>query len=243
MGDPRKPRKKFKTPSHPWQGARIEEEKELSREYGLKNKEEIWKMLSILRDFSDRAKRLVTAKGKQADIEKEQMMVKLQSIGLLSQSADLDEVMGLGLRDILDRRLQTQVQKKNLARSTKQARQFITHGHIAIGNKTITTPSYIVTVEDEPLINFSSGSNLADVEHPERFVEKKEEPVKRKKEEKDEDKKDTKDKKEKSAKKVKKEKAEEKEKQTKEEKPAEKKEVKKETEEQKEKAEEGEKNE
>ena len=40
MGSPKKPRKKYSTPSHPWQKIRIEEEKELLKEYGLKNKKE-----------------------------------------------------------------------------------------------------------------------------------------------------------------------------------------------------------
>ena len=44
MGDPRKIRKKYETPTHPWQKDRIDEEKTLTIEFGLKNKKEIWRM-------------------------------------------------------------------------------------------------------------------------------------------------------------------------------------------------------
>ena len=41
MGNPKRHRKKYSTPAHPWQRARIEEERELSKEYGFKNKKEM----------------------------------------------------------------------------------------------------------------------------------------------------------------------------------------------------------
>ena len=41
MGDPRKARKQYRTPSHPWQKVRLEDESKLAVEYGLKNKKEI----------------------------------------------------------------------------------------------------------------------------------------------------------------------------------------------------------
>ncbi len=41
MGDPKKIRKKYETPVHPWQKTRIVEEIALLKEYGLKNKKEI----------------------------------------------------------------------------------------------------------------------------------------------------------------------------------------------------------
>ena len=43
MGDPKFPSKHYNTPSHPWQKVRIEEERTLIHQYGLKNKREIWK--------------------------------------------------------------------------------------------------------------------------------------------------------------------------------------------------------
>ena len=43
MGDPKRLRKKYETPSHPWEEERIKRETELMKKYGLKNKREIWK--------------------------------------------------------------------------------------------------------------------------------------------------------------------------------------------------------
>ena len=70
MGDPIKHRKKYSKPSHPWQRERIEEEKGIMKEYGLKNKKELWKMESKLKTFSQQAKRLITEKGEQAEKER-----------------------------------------------------------------------------------------------------------------------------------------------------------------------------
>ena len=43
MGQPRKSRKKYNTPPHPWNAERIKNENKLMTKYGLKNKKEIWK--------------------------------------------------------------------------------------------------------------------------------------------------------------------------------------------------------
>jgi len=77
------------------------------------------------------------------------------------------------LKDVLERRLQTLVYKKKLARSIKQARQFITHRHVTVSDKVITSPSYIVTKDDENKIGFSSLSALNSIDHPERALQDK----------------------------------------------------------------------
>jgi len=41
MGHPRKKRKTYSTPRHPWQAERIEREKVILENYALKNKKEI----------------------------------------------------------------------------------------------------------------------------------------------------------------------------------------------------------
>ena len=43
MGQPRKSRKKYNTPPHPWNAERIKNENKLMTKYGLKNKKEIGK--------------------------------------------------------------------------------------------------------------------------------------------------------------------------------------------------------
>ena len=186
MGDPKKPKKKYSTPSHPWQKERIDEEKEFSKEYGMKNKKEIWKIESKLKNFKKQTKKLVSLDTDQAMEEKKHLLNRIQSLGLIKKEAGFGEILGLTLKDLLERRLQTIVFKKGLARSIKQARQFVVHGHIFVDNKKITKPNYLVTVKEEGLIKFSPSSALTDELHPERVEKKKEIKIKKiKKEEKE----------------------------------------------------------
>lgn len=185
MGDPKKTRKKYETPMHPWNKGRIEEEGVLIKEYGMKNKKEIYKMRSILKNFKDQVKNLIALKTSQGEKERSQMLAKLNRLGLLKQQTDsLDPILDLTLRDILERRLQTQVYKKSLARSVDQARQFIIHGHINVGDKKVTSPSYILTVEEDAVLNFAPNSPLNNIDHPERFVGEEKETEKEKRAEK-----------------------------------------------------------
>ena len=187
MGDPRKIRSRLEGPSHPWQKERIEQEKELVQEYGLKNKSEIWRQMSKLKGFARQAKRLVALRREpQSEIEKIQLLTRLNKLGLLSKEAVLEDVLGLTIKDLLELRLQTLVCRKGFAKSMKQARQFIVHGHVAIGGKKITSPAYIVPSEEVPTISFVATSALADAEHPERKIEKtkvvKQKPIEKRKE-------------------------------------------------------------
>lgn len=159
---------------HPWQRARIEKEKETLRAYGLKNKKEIWKMDSKRKSFADQAKRLIAATGTQAEKEQALLFERLTRLGLLSGSPKLDDVLSLTLEDVMNRRLQSLVVKKGLARSMKQARQFITHQHVIVAGRAITTPSYLVPITDEDKIGIADASSLSSNEHPERVpIQKK----------------------------------------------------------------------
>ncbi len=168
MGDPRRLRKKYSTPVHPWNAANIELEKELIKEYGLGNKKEIWKIGSILKKYKDLAKKLIAVKTAQGEKERNQMMDKLYRWGLIGEGAALDDVLSLNVKDLMERRLQSLVFRMGLARSMKQARQHIVHRHVIIGDKKITFPSYIVSREEEGQIQFDGNSTLSDAEHPER---------------------------------------------------------------------------
>jgi len=167
MGDPRRIRNKYSGPMHPWQKQRIETEKPLMKSYGLSNKAELWKVGTKLKKYKDNAKNLVALKGAQAEKERAQLVDKLKSFNLI-QSESLDEILGLNLEQLLDRRLQTLVYKKGLARSVKQARQMITHGHIKVNGKKMTAPGFLVTIKDEASITYSEKSRFNDPEHPER---------------------------------------------------------------------------
>jgi small subunit ribosomal protein S4 len=172
MGDPKQTRKKFSAPPHPWQKARIDEEKELLKEYGLKNKSEVWKIGTKAKNFAAQAKRLTAQDTAQSKKEEKQLLERIYRIGLLAKGADIADVLGLTIKDFMERRLQTIVFKKGLARGIKQARQFVTHQHIAVNGKIITSPSYIVLAAEEGSVSFVQKSALANEMHPERVVEK-----------------------------------------------------------------------
>ena len=168
MGDPKKTRKLYRGPTHPWQKERLESEISLLKEYGLKNKKELWKVDSLLKKYMRQAKRLIALGGEQAEIERRQLLGKLQSLGLLESESGVADVLGISVKALLDRRLQTILHKKHLARSVIQARQFIVHEHVLVEGKKLTVPSYLVTVAEENAISMAPGSSLADPEHPER---------------------------------------------------------------------------
>ena len=168
MGDPRKQRKKFERPPHPWQGVRIEKEKEITKKYGLVKKKEIWKMESILREFKRQAKSLIIRTDPQSKKEEQLLLKKLYHLSLLNEDAKLENILDLATGDIMARRLQTIVCAKGLARTSKQARQFIVHRHVLINDKKVSVPSYLVKRAEEDKIMFDTRSTLASADHPER---------------------------------------------------------------------------
>lgn len=166
MGDPKKQRKKYKTPRHPWQKDRIENELKILGKYGLRNKKEIWKFKTKVETFRKEAKGLLALSPEDAKKVQDEMMHKLNRIGMLPATATLDDVLGLAIEDLLERRLQTIVVHKGLARTMDQARQMITHGHIAIAGSRVTSPSHIVLRAEETEIAFSPTSPFSKSDHP-----------------------------------------------------------------------------
>lgn len=171
MGNPRKLRATYDGPVHPWQKERLESEKSLVQEYGLVNKREIYKASSRLKRFKTIAKGLASKSTSGADKEKDELFAKLARLNMLDD-ASLDMVLGLPVESILDRRLQSVVYKKGLARTIKQARQMIVHRHISIGGRVVTSPGHLVTSDEEVKISFYAGSDFSDENHPERAVTK-----------------------------------------------------------------------
>ena len=86
MGDPKFLRRTYDTPKHPWEAARMEEERKLLQKYGLKNKRELWKAQSILRGFRGQARDLqarLRVGEPQARRETDQLIGRLTRLGLL----------------------------------------------------------------------------------------------------------------------------------------------------------------
>lgn len=171
MGDPKFARKHYATPPHPWDGVRISEENMIIRKYGLKNKRELWKTQTVLRDIRHQARDLQArqrSEDEQALKEVEQLLERLKRIGLLHGKADLNDVLALEVESMLSRRLQTQIYLKGLARTIKQARQLIVHGHIMVNDRKVTIPSYLVKDSEADLIAYYSSSPFISELHPER---------------------------------------------------------------------------
>ncbi|WP_338599580.1 30S ribosomal protein S4 [Sulfolobus tengchongensis] len=155
MGDPRKSRKKWESPGHPWIKDRLSYEQELLGKYGLRNKREIWIAQSIIRKFRHQARSLLALPPAERAVREKQLVGKLLKIGLLKkETATVDDILSLTEQDLLERRLQTIVFKKGLANTIYQARQLIVHGHIAVNGKRVTSPGYIVSVDEENLIDY-----------------------------------------------------------------------------------------
>jgi small subunit ribosomal protein S4 len=108
-------------------------------------------------------------------------MDKLIRYDLISKDSKIEDILDLKLRDFLERRLQTIVFRKGLARSINQSRQFIVHGHILVNGKKVTTPSYFVPKEEESKIEFKPTSPISKIDHPERTVLEKQEKEKKEK--------------------------------------------------------------
>ena len=162
--------KQYETPNHPYQGERIANEHSLIDRYGLSNKEELWRAQSQLRSYRREARDLLgQAQDDEAVVRRsEEFLGRLKRVGILDEGDELGDILSLEIEDILERRLQTVVYRKGLANTTQQARQYITHGHIVIGDQRHRVPSYVVDVDEEDLVAFDENSPLADELHPER---------------------------------------------------------------------------
>lgn len=176
---PGKRNKTYETPNHPWQDTRMAGEVELIKAYGLRNKREVWKAESILRKYRSDAMSLLAIVASSPDgelkghakTEADQILGRLIRYGILKPDSEVDDILGLKSENILERRLQTQVLRLGLARTVRQSRQFITHGHIAINGRRATVPSMLISKEDEMNITYYGESPLTTESHPERPIQ------------------------------------------------------------------------
>ena len=172
MGDPKFSRKTYDTPSHPWQGERIKAEVEVVRAFGLKNKTEVWKAETILRNLRKQSRDLqarLRSGDKQAQVEADALLNKCGRLGYLPVGSNLNDILSLKDEDVLSRRLQTIVFEKGLASTIKQARQMITHGHIFMNGHRVTVPGYLVPRAEESSIEYHPSAPYTDEMHPMRM--------------------------------------------------------------------------
>ncbi len=155
MGDPRKLKNKYSKPKKLLDKARIEEESKLKYAYGLKNMRELWLASQELKKSRREARRLLSLTESQRKSEEGIVLSKLQRLGILDDKAKVEDILSLTVKDMLERRLQTRVFRKGLAKTMAQARQLITHGFIAVGDRRINVPSYLVSgKEDEGIRHY-----------------------------------------------------------------------------------------
>lgn len=152
MGDPKRQKPKYRRPFKRWDKARIVEERQIMRTYGLKNKKELWVARAELRRIRKIARDLLAASGEEKELREREFLGRLYRLGLLPRDATLDDVLSLTVQDILERRLQTMVWRKGMARTVKQARQFVVHGHVYVNGRRVTIPSYWVRRDEEDKI-------------------------------------------------------------------------------------------
>jgi len=96
------------------------------------------------------------------------LLTHLTRFNILPLNSTLDDVLALETEAILARRLQTLTYLRGFANTPMQARQLISHGHIAIGDRKITVPGYMVTKDEENEIGYVIDSPLNDTMHPAR---------------------------------------------------------------------------
>jgi small subunit ribosomal protein S4 len=170
MGDPKRQKKKYETPRFPWRTDILQEELKLLGQYGLRNKRELWRHKTMLSEFRGIARALIGKSPEERRKTEEALLTRLKKLGIIRETAVLDDVLDLTIEDVLERRLQTIVFRKGLAKSIHQARQLITHGHIVIGKQRVTVPSYMVTRDEEEQITYAPQSPLANPSHPLRQI-------------------------------------------------------------------------
>lgn len=170
MGDPRKAHKSYQTPRHPWRKEQLEEELRLLGEYGLRNKRELRRHETQLSRIRGIARTLLGSTVEQRAEMESQYLKRMSRMGILPDTASVDNILDLNVKDLMERRLQTIVYRAGLARTIHQARQFVNHGHISIGGDIVSVPGYIVKKDEESRIAFQPTSALSNNQHPARIA-------------------------------------------------------------------------
>jgi len=162
-----KQHKQYSRPRKLFEIARIAEENALVEKYGLKNKREIWKADALVSKLRKEAKKLITA---QNDIQ-EIFISRLVEKGFIKKGSKIDDVLDLKKENILDRRFQTIVFRKGLAKTPKEARQMIVHRHVFLKDGIVNIPSHFINLKDESMIKLKVKSKK------EKIIKQEEKPA------------------------------------------------------------------
>ena len=166
----KKLKKQYETPNEGWSQERINREVQLMEDYGLKNKQEVFKAQSQLRDVRREARKLAASEDKE---ERKKLLEKANKLGLVKKDSKIEDLLSLNVTDFLNRRLQTAVNRRGHTDTAKEARQLVVHGHVYVDGQRVTTPSYMLTQEEEKKLEVI----LPDPEEDDEEIEESEENV------------------------------------------------------------------
>merc|ERR1712118_61919 len=122
---------------------------------------EIWRVRMALSKIRATARVLLTLEERDPVriFQGQALMRRMIRYGILDEDKQrLDYVLALKVEDFLERRLQTLVMKRRLAKSIHHARVLIKQKHIRVGQQIVDVPSFMVRVESQPHIEFSVSS-------------------------------------------------------------------------------------
>ncbi len=143
--------KTYSKPKRPFDKVRIEEEGVIKKEFGLKNKKEIWKADARIKSIREKAKKLISA----SEEDKNAFFNRIKKIGFKVDS--ISDVLSLDKKDYMRRRLQTILFDRKIAKTIDGARQLITHKKVLVGGKIVSSPSYIVPIDLEKNIKLKTS--------------------------------------------------------------------------------------
>jgi len=172
MGDPKRLNRLYDVPRMKWNKQRILSDRKIMDEYGLTRKKELWKAETEVRELRKRARLLLAGRSENFEQRKQELLGRLVSLGIFTKEHKIEDVLKLTLTDFLDRRLQTIVFRKGLALTPSQARQLITHGHIAINGRKRSIPGSIVRADETVSYTNSKIKNVID-----KSIEMKGKPI------------------------------------------------------------------
>ncbi len=172
MGDPKRLNRLYDVPRMKWNKQRILSDRKIMDEYGLTRKKELWKAETEVRELRKRARLLLAGRSENFEQRKQELLGRLVSLGIFTKEHKIEDVLKLTLTDFLDRRLQTIVFRKGLALTPSQARQLITHGHIAINGRKRSIPGSIVRADETISYTNSKIKNVID-----KSIEMKGKPI------------------------------------------------------------------
>ena len=160
MGDPKTPRRVWNKPKRPLNYDLMMDELKTLGTFGLKTKRELWKTQTELSRVRFQARSILALRQEDRRRKEPILIQSLSKIGLVDQNSTLDDVLNLQVTDLLSRRLQTIAQSRLYFKTPYQARQAIVHGHVMIGDRVVTIPSYVVKTEEETNIHLISESRF-----------------------------------------------------------------------------------